>query len=321
MKKVVVSAPGKLHLSGEHAVVYGKPAVVVATSKRMYVTLENQPFDFAQGKNEISKLKIKDNYLASIIKLVENKHKTTFTDFSLEVNSDIATGVGMGSSAALAVATVGALTLWLGKSWDTKEINELSFEAEKVQHGNPSGGDNTVATFGGLLWYRKELDFLKTFWLLPFKIPKVFVPFVLIDTGRVETTKDMVIEVVGEKKKQNPQAFELLLAKIETTTRHMIQAIHDEKEADFKSAIKENERLLESIGIVSTSTRKLIRTIEKNGGVAKISGAGGVQKGSGIILAMHENPKMLVKIAKKYGYPSFQVQLGGEGVRREQVIL
>ena len=82
-----------------------------------------------------------------------------------------------------------------------------------------------------------------------------------------------------------------------------------------------NERLLEQLGVVSNSTQKFIRDIENSGGAAKISGAGGVKTGSGIVLAVHDDPQKLMALAKKYKHPSFQVTLGGEGVRREQVVV
>ena len=330
MKKVIVSAPGKLHLSGEHAVVHGKPALVVTTNKRLYVTLENQKSKISakggsafgrKDQNDILKIKNERNYLASIINLLETKYDTQLRDLSLEITSDIPVGAGMGSSAALVVATIGALIIYLGKPWNPQEINELAFQAEKFQHGNTSGSDPTVITHGGLLWYRKELEFLKTFWLLPFKIPKSFTPFVLVDTGRTESTKDLVVGVVGKKKTQNPGAFELLIAKIEQVTRTITQAIHDEKEVDFRKLVTINERLLEQLGVVSNSTQKFIRDIENSGGAAKISGAGGVKTGSGIVLAVHDDSQKLITLAKKYKYPSFQVALGGEGVRREQVVV
>lgn len=320
MKKVVVSAPGKLHLSGEHAVVYGKPAVLVATSKRLYIEIKSQISNL-KSQNGISKLKEKDDYLSKIIQLVEKKYKTEIKNCVIAINSDIPIGAGMGSSAALAVATTGALREWLGKPWNPTEINELAFEAEKIQHGNPSGGDNTVASFGGILWFRKEFEFLKSFWLLPFKIPKDFSQFVIINTGRSETTKDLVVGVVGEKKKQLGKKFTKWLDEVENTTKKIVQSIHDEKETGFKQSFQVNERLLEEIGVVSSSTKKLILEIEKTGGVAKISGAGGVKTGSGMVIAFHEKPQILIDMAKKYGYPSFQVQLGGEGVKREEVVV
>src|SRR3989344_2051394 len=150
--KVTVSAPGKLHLSGEHSVVYGKPAVLTSISSRIYVTVEKIPNPKSQIPKSIKAITHEKNYLVSITKLVERKFNCTFDDFAITVNSDIPEGVGLGSSAALAVATVGVLTQILKQPWDAKKINELAFEAEKQQHGNPSGGDNTIVTYGGMLW-------------------------------------------------------------------------------------------------------------------------------------------------------------------------
>lgn len=320
MKKVTVSAPAKLHLSGEHAVVYGKPVIIVATSKRMYVTLEKQKEKSKQQK-EIGEIKSEKSYLSEIIGVFEKKHQTQIDGkLNLSVNSDIPIGVGMGSSAALAVVTIGALSQWIGHDWNPTQINELAFDAEKIQHRNPSGGDNTIATYGGLLWYRKELDFLKTFWLLPFKIPKTFLPFVLINTGRVESTGELV-QMVGDKMKKNSIKIWRIMNDIEVTTKQVAQHIHDENELGFLSALKENQGSLEKLGVVSTVTRKLIREIESESGVAKVTGAGGVKGGSGVIIAVHKNPYILIQIAQSYNFPSFQVQLGGEGLRREQVVV
>lgn len=318
MKKIVVSAPGKIHLSGEHAVVHGKPAVVVSTSKRLYVTLSEE-----SGKRKaekiLSEVRSKDRFIDEIVKVVEKKYKTRFENLTLNINSDIPVGAGMGSSAALAVALVGALTQILKKPWNATEINELAFQAEKYKHINSSGSDPSIVAHGGLLWYRKELDFLKTFWLLSFKIPKSFAKFLLINTGRVESTGDMVMRVANLRK-QNETTFILLISQIEETTRQMVQAIHDENEAKFRKLISENEALLEKLQVVSVSTKKLIREIEKAGGAAKISGAGGLKNGSGIVIALHNQPQTLFKIAEKYHYSAFQTTLGGEGVKIEKVV-
>jgi len=319
--KITVSAPGKLHLSGEHSVVYGKPAVLTSISSRIYVTVEKNPNPIRQLADQIPKsikaITHKKNYLVSITKLVEKKFNCTFDDFIITVNSDIPEGVGLGSSAALAVATIGALSQILKQPWDARKINELAFEAEKQQHGNPSGGDNTVVTYGGMLWFRREFDFLKTFWLLPFKFPKSFAPFTLINTGRSEITGELVKFV----KRINTDTREQVCLEIEKTTKDMMQAIHDEYEPEFRKALKENQRLLTQLGVVSPKTQKLITEIEKSGGVAKISGAGGIKSGSGVAIAMHMQPETIHRLAKTHGFPSFQVQLGGEGVRREQVVM
>lgn len=314
MKKVIVSAPGKLHISGEHAVVYGKPTLIMATTLRMYVTLEKTTSPL------LSTIRESDAYIDAIVGLFEKKYGLTVdSDMRLGITSAIPIRSGMGSSAALAVSLNGALYAWHGLSWNAQSINELAYQAEKTKHENSSGGDPAVSTHGGILWYRKELEFLKTLWLLPFKVPKAFAPIVLINTGREENTGDLVRHVMHVKKNDESR-FAALLSAIEMVTKDVTKSIHDEDEAMFRAAIQKNEELLEEMEVVSSSVTSFIQKIKSAGGVAKISGAGGKKKGSGVVLATHDNPRVLVELAKKYGYPSFQVGLGGEGIRLEQVL-
>ncbi len=318
MKEIVVSAPSKLHLSGEHSVVYGKPAVLTSTSKRLYVTLFEAGSSSIRDKRSIAEWKEdqNDNYVGKIIQLAEEKYDVKLDGF-LSISSEVPRGAGMGSSAAVAVATIAAITQYVSKPWDVAQINELAYEAEKIKHTKPSGGDNSVVSFGGMLWFRKEFEFLRTFWNLSFKIPKSFAPFVLINTGRVETTGEMI-----DKASQIETAKrERICGEIEDITKTIVQAIHDENEQQFRAAIKLNEHQLEKLGVVSESTQLLIRGVEKIGGVAKISGAGGIKEGSGIILAIHDNPRKLLDLASEFNYPSFQVALSVDGVRIERVVM
>ena len=135
MKKIIVSAPGKIHLRCEQAVVHGKPAVVAAISKRLYVTIESQKSILRlrsgqelKNQKDIEKVSQEKSYLGKIVQLVQKYYQTHFSDFTLTIHSDIPKG-GMGSSAALAVATIGALTQYLQKPWDVKEINDLAYQA------------------------------------------------------------------------------------------------------------------------------------------------------------------------------------------------
>ena len=272
-----VSAPGKIILSGEHAVVYGHPALVVAVDRRLTVTLS--------GK------------------------KT-------EIESDIPIGCGMGSSAALAVAKSGLFLKRKSITWDLEEINKKAYELEKMQHGNPSGVDNTVSTYGGFLWYRKEAEGLKTFSSVPVKIklPKFF----LINTGKpVETTKEMV-SVVARLVKKHPLKYKTIFTKIEVVTKFFLKCLLGEEKNDISTLIKENERLLEKLGVVSKSTIKTVKGIERIGGAAKISGAGGIKGNSGVLLAYHKGRDKLVGFAKDMNLDIFPVKLGEGGVRIEK---
>jgi mevalonate kinase len=274
---IKVSAPGKLIISGEHAVVYGYPALVAAINKRLTVVS-------AKGK--------------------------------IKINSEIPIGCGMGSSAAYAVAISAVNTILRSRKFDLNKINEVAYKAEKKRHGNPSGVDNTVSTYGGFIWYRKESEDLKLF--SPIKVKKVLPKMYLIDTGRpIESTKEMVARV-GRLYRKDSKNIEFVFDEIEKVTRNFLKYLLGGKANNFSNLIKENEKLLEKLGVVSNFTVKLIRKIEKIGGVAKISGAGGSKNRSGILLVYHKNINKLKNFARKERLELIEIQLGEEGVRIEK---
>jgi len=310
VKTVRVSAPGKIILSGEHAVVYGKPAILAAVNKRLFVSINKSI------KNEI--ITPESSELAEFARdfvlraLGKQKEK-----LKIKIFSEIPVGSGMGSSAALAVAMTAALFKFFNQPFNKEKINEIAYEIEKKQHGNPSGGDNTTSTYGGFLWYRKEAEFLKLFKPLDFdfeKLPR----FVLINTGRpLETTGKMVTKVrkLYEKK---PRQTEEIFQKIEKATKKLLVALREKNDGEIGEVIRENEQLLEKLGVVGNSAKRIIKEIEGVGGVAKVCGAGGVKEGSGIILGFHPRKNSLLEIAKERNLSAFEVKLGEEGVKIEK---
>jgi mevalonate kinase len=103
----------------------------------------------------------------------------------------------------------------------------------------------------------------------------------------------------------------------ERLTRDLLGAIKNADEEALVNIIRAGEKNLETIGVVSSSAKQLIRDIEKAGGAAKICGAGGASKGSGIILAYNSNKKVLELLAKTKKMPYYTVVLGGEGLKIE----
>lgn len=309
-RNITVSAPAKLHLLGEHAAVYGKPAILTALDLRVKVTV-------SQGRTIPQQYKKIQQIIDRIVKK-ELKLKK-FPLYSLEISSNIPAGIGLGFSAALSAAYVGALLDYLRVDWNLELINRLAFEAEKVFHGNPSGGDNSTVVYGGLVWFRKEDTDLKLIQPIPFPIPaKLGKNFILINTGKPqESTKEMVdaVKLFSNKK---PKLLSRFLENQEKLVKNLLTAIKEGQEKELVKIIKEGEKNLEEIGVVSQQTREIIRKIEKSGGAAKISGAGGKKDASGILLCYHKNKIVLQKLAEKYGLAYFLVKLGSEGVRIEK---
>ena len=302
--KIKISVPGKIIITGEHAVVYGKPALAAAIDNRLTVTLTTYPeLREAGSRYAMSKGKL----VKKAVEIMKNYLGTRFlTNFNLQILSDIPSGAGMGSSAALGVGIVTAfLCAATGNSQlDHRLINELAYKVDKFQHGNPSGVDTSTVTFGGFVWYRKEFEFLKSLFKFQFKIANSLQHFYLINTGKPkESTKEMIV-------KFKPNSLD----EFEQVTKQITQAIHDEDEQSLMKGIKENERLLEKAGMVSKSTASIIRAIEASGGVAKISGAGGFKDKSGMILVYHRKPE---KIKLK----TIKANLGAGGVRIEKIVV
>ena len=162
-------------------------------------------------------------FISQKVKELLKAQKIKFIDkpFDYKIESDIPVGRGLGSSAALCVAATSAfLEFYTGKKFEKEIINNIAYQAEKYFHKNASGVDVTASCFGGLIFYRKEFEFLKNISALNFKIPKkIENNLLLIDSGKpIESTGHMV-EMVGKSYNQKPQFVEEVLNDIEKTTK------------------------------------------------------------------------------------------------------
>jgi mevalonate kinase len=312
MNTVTVSAPGKVHLMGEHAVVYGKPALLAAVNKRLTVSITSAE----QTTINISVPEAVE-FIRFAIAIVDKEYQLSPLPYNLSVSSEIPFGYHLGSSAALAVATVGVYIYFRKKLWNPTEINRLAYEVEKKQHGNPSGGDNTSVTFGGFLWYRKELEFLKSLWQLPLKLPKELQHLYLVNTGKPEETTGEMVELVKSKVKSQKSKLEEMFNINEECTRSVAVAIKNNDQQLFVSSIQRGEQTLEAMGVVSEYVVPFIRQIEEIGGAAKILGGGGKKKAVGFLLVYHPQQAQIETIVKKYDWTVETVVLGEEGIRLE----
>ena len=312
MIKISYSAPGKIILSGEHSVVYAKPALVTAVDLRLTCTLKST---FSKGITYEKQMQYCIDTTLSY--LTSKKIKHTKKDFTYLITSDIPRGRGMGSSAAYCVAVSACIyQLFTGKLPTSEVSNSIAFLCEKHFHGMPSGVDVSAASFGGLIFYRKEFEFLKHISALNFKIPTTIQDrLVLIDSGKpIESTLHMVRHV-GKRYNQHPQEIETALNLIEKTTRRMVVSIVKEDVRMFAESIKDNEAALVDVGIVSKQAQTLISALSPFG-VGKVTGAGGITKGSGLILFfLHKN--VSVDDLKKKGFNILPFVQSHTGVKRE----
>lgn len=312
---ITVSVPGKVHLMGEHAVVYGRPALLAAINLRLTVSLES-----SQDGNKIVPA-LATPYVKPILEIVrKHLHLQSLPAMKIKIKSEIPIGYHLGSSAAAAVATSAACLYFLRKTWDMPLVNQLAYEAEKIYHGNPSGGDNTAVTYGGFLWYRKELEFIKGMVQLAFKLPTKLNHFYLIDTGKpAETTREMV-ELVKSKMQSASwrTKMEESMNQNEIQTKRLVTAIKENNGKEIVDAINLGERTLEAMGVVSQKAISLIRSLEADGAAVKILGGGGLAAGVGFLLCYQPKEDKLKSFCQNRKRDFFAIELGAEGARLEK---
>lgn len=313
MRKVAkASAPGKIHLIGEHSSVYGKPAVLVAINRRITVSLKNANTNsFGGDKKVLTATKAIQNFITK-------KYMVELQPVSVSIQSDLPIGQGMGSSAAFSAALTGAL-FWLYKlPFETDSIFEAAYEGEKIFHGNPSGGDLAASVYGGVVWFRKETENIKIIKKLNIS-KKSPTSFFIIDSGKaIESTKEMVVDIVGRKFKKDIKAVGSIMDAQEIITKDLANAlvIGDNKMLEFAIVVAEEN--LEKLGVVGLKTKKIIKTLEKAGISVKISGAGGVKEGSGILVCLPKNVFKIKRICKENNWDFFSVDIEQEGIRIEK---
>ncbi len=279
MPATIGTAPGKIILYGEHSVVYGRHAVAVPVSKvRAKASIFPRP-DLKPDEIKISAPDIQldcqlsglplEHPFAKIFELAkENLNLDHFPAFDLHIKSSIPVAAGMGSGASVSIAILKALSSFLGKPFSSEELSRLSFEVEKIYHGNPSGIDNTVVAYNQPIFYKRGA---------PLQLLRVHTPlmFVIADSGIKSSTFDMVEKVSKARTDAIPQ-FESFFDRMDWIAIEARKAIEGNPSEDMGSLLTQNHRLLQQIGVSCPELDSLVDAALKSGADgAKLCGAGG----------------------------------------------
>lgn len=312
------SAPAKIILFGEHFVVYEKPAILASIDKRVHIIVikndnENSIIinDRIFGKKyypisvfaDLERFS-NDIYFPLLYTIKKNSAFKSNVGLEFTINSDIPYGMGLGSSAALSVATVACLSN-IFKEIKKEKILELAIEAEKLVHKNSSGADCIVTTYGGLLLYQKNTSFRKL-------ESKRELSLFLIPTGIKHSTGELV-DFVKKFKSSNLDKFHKLANASENITKRAIRAIKDGNEIMLGDLMNENQILLEKIGVSNLIIDKIIGLCYKYQALgSKITGAGG----GGCVLALIETEikNRFMHNMEKEGFQCIPAELETDGL-------
>jgi len=282
------SAPGKIILFGEHAVVYGYPAlavpvtqvqvkVTVSGNKRGGVLIEAPDINLSA---ELSSLPPDQPVAAVINSVFSTVGISEPPACTIHIQSTIPVASGLGSGAAVSVAVLRALSAFLGHPLPDEKVNLLAFEVEKLHHGTPSGIDNAVVTYARPVYFINK-ETIKTF--------HAGAPFLILigDTGIAAPTKESVTAV--RKLWQTDQTrWEEMFARIGEIVRDARRAIERGDNFKLGKLMNANHAILKEMTVSCAELDRLVTAALQSGALgAKLSGGG--RGGNMIALVEKEN--------------------------------
>lgn len=335
MRTLTSIAPGKLILSGEYAVGYGAPALVLAVDRHVQTTLSSSAvpgilFSFADlhqeeglSAAELKRVKatVDDRYnrfLRDILTIREVlqgpitliaytagsflEHFTVSLEqgVQLRLRSDLPAGCGMGSSVAAIMSVLKGMAVFFSVDCPVAELYRLGHAAEKMQHGRPSGVDAHSALYGGFIRFQQGRTDALTM---------SDRPLWLVHTGTPETTTGECVMAVAARFKDSA-----IWNDFETVTQRLERAVTVDGTGDCIDPIRENHRLLKRIGVVPDNVAAFIEEIEQAGGAAKICGAGSIRgERGGMVWVYADAPPH--DLCSTYGYSMMAVKGERYGAR------
>jgi len=302
---------GKAILFNEHFVVYGIPAIVSAVGAQTTASVEQKSGSGYKLNDErpetpgykAEKLQQQQESLEIMLKFMGIDTEHHHYDITLSGNLVAASGVG--ASAASCAAIARAFSQELGLNFSDEQVNVAAYEGEKGYHGTPSGIDNTAATYGGLIWYKREGS-AQLMERMRIRKP---VEIVMGNTGKVSDTKTIVAGVKDRKERQ-PERYERLFRDAD----HLVRNARKELEAfnleNVGAYMNENHRLLQEIGVSSPELDALVKWARDAGALgAKLTGTG---KG-GYMVALTPGQDLQDRVAneiKRYGSQVVRTLIG-----------
>ena len=297
---------GKIILLGEHSVVYGRHAVAVPapvnirtkvqdTEDEILLMIPSWGVEYRLDKNPE-----KRQSFEKPAGLILDQMGLSKQGMKIEVFSDIPRGMGLGGSAAIAVSIIKALNNHFKLALNQDEINQMALESEKIAHGNPSGIDNTMATYGHPLIFRNGDNPL----IEPLNINETF--SILIGFSSTEGLTAKTVGIVRDLWKKNPGVYEKIFDEIDSLALQSIQAIQNNDFELLGQLMNINHGLLNTLQVSTPELERLIMIARESGALgAKLTGGGG----GGAVIALCKDIDITKSAIESEGYETLVVEI------------
>jgi mevalonate kinase len=271
---ISASAPAKIILFGEHAVVYGQPAIAVPVSSVRATAQVSRGNGLTIVTANLGRTlpidldaEIVEDALALTAKLVLKTLKLPPPKLTITLDSQIPIASGLGSGAAVSTALARALSGALGHQLDTETLNAIVYEVEKMHHGTPSGIDNTVIVYEQPVYFVREK---------PIERLQIAEPLTLLvaDTGKGALTK-IAVGDVRKLYEANKEPTQLVLDAIGGIVKAARHALEQGDIPALGPLMLRNQVYLQQLTVSSSELDKLVDAAMNAGALgAKLSGGG-----------------------------------------------
>jgi mevalonate kinase len=317
--RAVCSAPGKVILFGEHAVVYGHPAVAAATNQRTHVEIDCCGSEFTVNGFRLNERH--HAYLRTAVERVWNRREP----IRIQTEGGVPSASGTGSSAALTVATVGALHRLQGRL-DLGALAQDAFEVERATQGGGSPTDTSTGTAGGGIAIAASAEppsvgerLWDVRWPEPGKerswtVERIAMPELTIVVGNsgVKGRTDEQVAKVASAARKNAVVRDAL-AELGAFTRQAVPALRKSDWVAVGALMDKAHTALHLLGVNHPAVEHLVQAVRHAPGTlgAKLTGAGG----GGSMFALTDNPQAAAEAVRSRGGTAYVLKLGGPGVQ------
>ncbi len=305
---VSVSAPGKLMILGEHAVVYGRLAMVCAVNRRVMVSITERSdrtvtVRSALGtyEGEMDAIHIQPPF-QFVLAALKSCRKPESAGYDLCISSEFSDKIGFGSSAAVTVAVIAGLSVLNCGEMNADRVFNTGVNVIREVQGAGSGADVAASVYGGLIAYRAE----------PREVVKLDVihPITVVYSGFKTPTPD-VIRRVQERRTQHPKILDAIFDACERCSRAGVNAATDNRWLEFGRIMNMYHGLMDAIGVNNDQLNRIVYGMRECEHIlgSKLSGSG---LGDCIVGLGRIDPQ-------QFSSETIPVQMTPEGVRVEPV--